>query len=272
MNAAVLQMSQEPPHLPSVVLSVCVHLLLLVILVFGVSWQSRAPAVVSVELWNLPAVPQPERRVEPPPEVKREPEPAPVLKVEPKLVIKPEPAPVLKVEPKLVIKPEAKPAPQPQKVDIAVEKQKKPAPKETPIDLDLSKQMKEQLARELETLARELKTVQHERERSEVLSQFKPAAAPQVPQIDGGYANRIRMKIKPHINVPPDIRGNPEAIYDVEQLPTGEVTSAKLRKTSGHRAYDDAVERAILKASPLPKPERAEQFQRRLELKFRPND
>ncbi len=253
MNAAVLQMSQEPPHLPSVVLSVCVHLLLLVILVFGVSWQSRAPAVVSVELWNLPAVPQPERRVEPPPEVKREPEPAPVLKV----------------EPKLVIKPEAKPAPQPQKVDIAVEKQKKPAPKETSIDLDLSKQVKESWK---EQLARELEPVQRERERSEVLSQFKPAAAPQVPQIDGGYANRIRMKIKPHINVPPDIRGNPEAIYDVEQSPFGEVLSAKLRKTSGHRAYDDAVERAILKASPLPRPERAEQFQRRLELKFRPND
>ena len=150
-------------------------------------------------------------------------------------------------------------------VDIAVEKQKKPAPRETPIELDFSRQMKEQLARELET-------VQRERERSEVLSQFKPAAVPQAPQIDAGYANRIRMKIKPHINVPPDIKGNPEAIYDVVQLPTGEVLSAKLRKTSGHRAYDDAVERAILKASPLPRPERSEQFQHRLELKFRPND
>ena len=134
------------------------------------------------------------------------------------------------------------------------------------LNLDLSKQLKDQLARELET-------VRQERERREVLSQFKPAAAaPAAPQIDAGYANRIRQKIKSQINVPPDIIGNPEAIYDVEQLPTGEVLSVKLRKSSGNRNYDDAVERAILRASPLPRPDRPEQFQRRLELKFRPND
>ena len=56
------------------------------------------------------------------------------------------------------------------------------------------------------------------------------------------------------------------------QLPTGEVMSAKLRKSSGHKAYDAAVERAILKSSPLPKPDRPEQFQRALEIKFRPLD
>jgi len=70
--------------------------------------------------------------------------------------------------------------------------------------------------------------------------------------------------------LPPDIKGNPEAIFDVVQLPTGEVLSAQLRKSSGHRAYDDAVERAILKSSPLPRPDRPEQFQRNLNLKFRP--
>ena len=46
--------------------------------------------------------------------------------------------------------------------------------------------------------------------------------------------------------LPPDIPGNPEAIFDVVQLPTGEVMSAKLRKSSGYQAYDAAVERAIL--------------------------
>ena len=62
--------------------------------------------------------------------------------------------------------------------------------------------------------------------------------------------------------LPPDIAGNPEAIFDVVQLPTGEVMSVKLRKSSGHKAYDAAVERAILKSSPLPRPDRPEQFQR----------
>ncbi len=40
--------------------------------------------------------------------------------------------------------------------------------------------------------------------------------------------------------------------------------------SSGNRAYDEAVERAILKSSPLPKPDQAEVFQRQLSLKFRP--
>ena len=72
--------------------------------------------------------------------------------------------------------------------------------------------------------------------------------------------------------LPPGIPGNPEAIFDVVQLPTGDVDSVKLRKSSGHKAYDDAVERAIFKSSPLPKPDRPEQFQRSLEIKFRPLD
>jgi colicin import membrane protein len=52
----------------------------------------------------------------------------------------------------------------------------------------------------------------------------------------------------------------------------GEIIDAQLRKSSGVRAYDDAVQRAILKSSPLPRPERADLFQRSLTLKFRPTD
>jgi len=45
-----------------------------------------------------------------------------------------------------------------------------------------------------------------------------------------------------------------------------------LVKPSGNALYDGAVERAILKSSPLPKPDRPEQFQRELTLKFRPQE
>jgi len=38
------------------------------------------------------------------------------------------------------------------------------------------------------------------------------------------------------------------------------------------RAYDDAVQRAILKSTPLPRPDRADLFQRALTLRFRPVD
>ena len=64
--------------------------------------------------------------------------------------------------------------------------------------------------------------------------------------------------------------GNPEAIFEVEQLPTGEILDVQLRKSSGVRAYDEAVQRAIVKSSPLPRPDRPELFQRTLTLKFRP--
>ena len=60
--------------------------------------------------------------------------------------------------------------------------------------------------------------------------------------------------------------GNPEAVFDVSLLPTGEVLDVKLRRSSGVRAYDDAVERAIRKSTPLPRPERAELFSARLDV------
>ena len=85
------------------------------------------------------------------------------------------------------------------------------------------------------------------------------------------YIRSIQSKIRGNVVLPPDIPGNPEAIFDVVQLPTGEIIDARLRKSSGVRAYDDALQRAILKSSPLPKPE-PELFQRSLTLRFRPLD
>src|SRR6185503_17816590 len=146
---------------------------------------------------------------QPPPEpVIEAPKPPPVPKVEPK----PEPAPVIK------------------KPDIVVEKEKKAEPKK--LDLDFSRQIREQAQKELETS-------QKEREREKALAQFKSPPSPARPSIDPGYANSIRTKIRSRIVLPPEIAGNPEAVFDVEQLPTGEVLSAKLRRSSGNRAYDD---------------------------------
>ena len=101
---------------------------------------------------------------------------------------------------------------------------------------------------------------------------MKRESAALAAKADAAYIAKLRGKIRSNVVVPPDIPGNPEAIFDVVQLPTGEVLSAKLRKSSGHKAYDEAVERAIVKSSPLPKPDRPEQFQRSLEIKFKPLD
>jgi colicin import membrane protein len=89
---------------------------------------------------------------------------------------------------------------------------------------------------------------------------------------EGDWIRKIQSKVRGNVILPPDLPGNPEAVFEVVQLPTGEILDVQLRKSSGVRAYDDAVQRAILKSSPLPRPDRPELFQRALTLKFRPVD
>ncbi|WP_300327565.1 cell envelope integrity protein TolA [Accumulibacter sp.] len=86
------------------------------------------------------------------------------------------------------------------------------------------------------------------------------------------YRNRVRGKIRGNISLPPGIQGNPEAIFEVTQLPTGEVLEVKVRRSSGNPALDTAVERAIRKSSPLPKPAQPELFERVLRIPYRPRD
>ena len=86
------------------------------------------------------------------------------------------------------------------------------------------------------------------------------------------YLGRIRGKIRGNIVVPPEVKGNPEAVFDVTQLPSGEIVTVRLKRSSGHATLDAAIERAILKSNPLPKPEQVELFSRSLELRFRPLD
>ncbi|ALK96452.1 protein TolA [Massilia sp. WF1] len=75
------------------------------------------------------------------------------------------------------------------------------------------------------------------------------------PRIDKGYAASIAAKIKGNTTYPgsTDVPGNPEVVFQVEQLPTGEILSVRKTKSSGIPAFDDAVERGINKSSPLPK-------------------
>ena len=261
MSAAAGTFSyEEPGKVPSAVLSVLVHLLLLVFLFFGVRWQSRQPDAVMVELWNSPPVAVVEK-VQPRPQVPPAPEPKPTPEVrpEPKAVEKAvePPKPDIALEKKKEIKKEP-PKPEPPKV----EPKKEPEPK---LKFDRNKDIRAQLDRETAALNQKL-------EKDRILDQMRREEAVFAARADAAYIGKLKGKIKGNIVLPPDIAGNPEAIFDVVQLPTGEVMSARLRKSSGHKAYDAAVERAILKSSPLPRPDRPEQFQRNLEIKFRPQD
>jgi TonB family protein len=89
------------------------------------------------------------------------------------------------------------------------------------------------------------------------------------------YVARIRLKVQGRVIIPPDLRGNPQAVYEVVLLPGGEVLQATLKRSSGSPAYDEAVERAIRAAQPLPVPTDPILFQsnfRVLELRFKPRE
>lgn len=74
------------------------------------------------------------------------------------------------------------------------------------------------------------------------------------PKSDAGYQAAIAAKVKSNANFTgsTDAPGNPRAVFKVEQLPTGEILSVRLTKSSGVPQFDEAVERAINKSSPLP--------------------
>lgn len=235
----------EPGKVPSVVLALAVHLLLAAFLFFGVRWQSREPDTVMVELWTSPPAPVVEQVVAPP-------APPPIAEIKPEPVVEKAvepPKPEIALEKKKEVKKE---------VPKQAEPPKKPEPK---LNLDRSKDIRAQAEREATAL-----------ERTRILDQMKREGEVAAAKADATYKAKLRDKIKSNVVVPPDIPGNPEAIFDVVQLPTGEIMSVTLRKSSGHKAYDDAVERAIRKSSPLPKPDRAEQFQRSFDVKFKPQE
>ena len=234
-----LPRQREPAFAPSFALSMLMHAALVAVLVFGVRFQSSRPATVEVELWEAPPPPAPvveEKPAPPPPKV--------------------EPEPEVKKPPEIAEAQKAKPKPKP-----------KPEPKkaEPKRDPSFEKRMREQVALEQKKLAQE----RSERELREMIARQQAEARLRAL---AQWTDRIRAKIRGNIILPPGIPGNPEAVFDVSLLPTGEVLTARQRRSSGHAAYDDAVHRAILKSSPLPKPDDPRLFERQLELRFRPLD
>lgn len=240
-DALAFPLRREPALLRSFMLAAAMHAGLIALMVLGVHFQSHPPATVEVELWDTSP---------PPPQVELKP------------VVKPEPPPPPpKVEPQ---KPVAKP-------DIAVQKKPEPKPKAKPEpkrDRDFEKRMREQLAMEQRAVA-----VQDEQRRERELKDLiAKREADARSRALAAWTDKIRSKIRGNIILPRDIPGNPEAVFDVALLVTGEVLSVKQTRSSGYPVYDEAVYRAILKSSPLPKPDNPALFERRLELRFHPRD
>ncbi|KZZ12898.1 hypothetical protein A3746_01950 [Oleibacter sp. HI0075] len=100
-------------------------------------------------------------------------------------------------------------------------------------------------------------------------------AAEKAAQMTAEYQDLIRAQVASVWNYPPNVSAELEVEVRLVMVPTGEVISANVTRSSGNDALDRSVEQAILKASPLPVPDDIRVFEqnfRRLTMKFRPEN
>lgn len=178
----------------------------------------------------------------------------PPVKTAPKARSKPRPKakPAQKVVPKTTAKPKAKPAP-PQVVEKA---QPKPEPRLT--------------AAELAAIARaDLSRVMESEEQEQ--------AALTSDELAASYAALIRQTVVSYWSRPPSARNGMEVLLALQLIPTGEVVSVTVVKSSGNTAFDRSAINAVEKAEQFPElkglpPREFEKTFRRFRLLFRPED
>ena len=203
-----------------------------------------APKVINARLVDVSEFrPQPKPTPKPKPKVtpKPKPKPKPVAKTPPK----PKPKPRAAAKPK----PAAKPAPQPTP---------KPEPRISEEELaaiaraDLSRAMAEE-------------------------EQLQAAATATADEMAASFAALIQQTVINYWSRPPSARNGMEVLLSIQLIPTGEVVSVSLLKSSGNTAFDRSAINAVEKAGSFPElqqlPNREfEKTFRRFRLLFRPED
>jgi colicin import membrane protein len=238
--------SRPVPTFAAGLLALGVHALFALLLVFGVSWQTQQPAPVMVDLWDaFPAPPQPAAEIPPaPPEpVKVQPAPRPAA-TEPAPVKTPDIALEKKqAEAELKAKQIAEDKARAEAREKQLAEQKKREQLRQAEEADLMRRMADEEAANAAKLTR--------------LAEARAAASRRqaaVASVVGEYQDLISAKVRGNTRIPASLVGNPEVRCRVRLLPTGEVQSVQVTRSSGNPAYDDAVVRAIEKSSPLPLP------------------
>lgn len=237
----------EPNKLSAGALALLVHAIFFLTLYVSFSWQMKPPQGMVVDIWDsLPG------EIEVLPHAQPQPEPVPQKQVVVPKVAAPRHAPVkaeievksktkkLKVEPLNFDKPEAK---------------------------SLAEKRAEAAERRLEEMERQAEA------RAQARNKVQEESALASGKVVDEYIGKIAAKIRRYIVLPPGVAKNIRAEFNVTLLPGGEVLNAILAKSSGSEAYDNAVERAILKAQPLPLPPVEQKMFgrfRELRLKFSP--
>ena len=282
MTAAALSRDALLPRRPAgmgagLVLALMAHALLLAALAFSVRWKTSDPAGVEAELWA--AVPQ----IAAPRAVALEPTPTPVPVP---LEVKPPPPPP-KVEPAPV--PDAQIAIEKAKRDEAKREQKRVEDEKR--EVALREEAKREQARAKDELERKKKEealklkqdqakidAARENNLKRMLSQAgatgeatSTGTAARTAGPSAGYAGRIKARIQPNIVFADSVDGNPLATVEVRLAPDGTIIGKKLVKSSGVKAWDDAVLRAIDKTEVLPR-DTDGRVPSPFEIDFRPHD
>ena len=258
------------------------HLLLLAALTWGVQWKTQSNTLsASAELWSaLPLEAAPGAN---------EPEPTPPQPVPP-------PEPVKAVEPKPTppTPPKVDAAAEREAADIALKKEKeKKLQEKKEAELEKKKKLEKEKEKALKKEVAEAKAkldakkAAAEEKRTEALrnenlkrmqgmagasgDENSKGTALKASGPSASYAGRIRARIKPNITFTEDVAGNPKAEVEVRTSPDGTIISRKLLSSSGNKAWDEAVLKAIDKTATLPRDEDG-RVPPVLEISFRPKD
>jgi TonB family protein len=182
---------------------------------------------------------------------------------------KPKPKPKPKAKPKARTKPKAKPKsvakPKPKPVAKV-----KPAAKPKPVVKPKPKAEPRISEQELATIARaDLSRAMAEEEQVQATATAEEMAA--------SFAALIQQTVINYWSRPPSARNGMEALLAIQLIPTGEVVSVTVLKSSGNTAFDRSAVNAVEKAGSFPElqslPSREfEKTFRRFRLLFRPED
>ena len=259
------------------VLALLVHVVFFVFMTFGLSWKTDTPAGVVVDLWS--DLPQPEQepikkiKASPPkPLLQKKAEPLPPKRIKPvqskkEKILSPKPDIELKKEKEKKKRLAKEKKEREKKKRLAKEKKerekkkrlakekkekekKKRLAKEKKERERKEKEQKARVAAETERFQKELRE-EEEKRRLQKLAYAKAAAKRNL--IDE-FKAKILAKIKSKIVMPQELPNDPVVEFDVTLLPGGEILDIKLRNSSGFLSFDEAVERAIIQARPLPLP------------------
>jgi colicin import membrane protein len=185
-----------------------------------------------------------------------------VSEFRPKPKPKARPRPKSRAMPKAVARPKPRVAPKP----VA----KKPAVKPRPAPVPVAKPEPRITEAELAEIARAdlARAVQEEEQLDTALTADEMASS---------YAALIQQTVVNYWSRPPSARNGMEALLQIQLIPTGEVVSVSVIKSSGNTAFDRSAMNAVEKAGSFPElqnlPNREfEKTFRRFRLLFRPED